>query len=175
MSGYTMFQPQFTFALMMGLALVFGPAALAQTVPPTNTLLASVSAEAGIPYLQAPKPGSPAMPGTADATAPPLCVRAGLGLSVPMMAGPQLTVEHGLFGCPTNTGGLPIIVLQDPVLQPPPASRTGDYNLNVTVRYRLLQMKHMQLIATATEQRVGYSLNSPVSGNNLLLAMSLIF
>jgi hypothetical protein len=84
-------------------------------------------------------------------------------------------VEHGLFGCPTNTGGLPIIVLQDPVLQPPPTSRTGDYNLDVTVRYRLLQMKHMQVIASATEQGVGYSLSSPVSGNNLLLAMSLIF
>jgi hypothetical protein len=170
-----MFQPQFSFAAIMALSLVFGPPALAQTASTTNALLASVSAEAGIPYLPAPKPGATALPAAMDATEPPLCVRAGLGLSVPVMAGPQMTVEHGLFGCPTNTGGLPIIVLQDPVLQPPPTSRTGDYNLDVTVRYRLLQMKHMQVIASATEQGVGYSLSSPVSGNNLLLAMSLIF
>jgi hypothetical protein len=84
-------------------------------------------------------------------------------------------VEHGLFGCPTNTGGLPIVVLQDPALQAPPASRTGDYTLDVTVRYRVLRMRQMQLVASASEQGVGYSLNSPVSGNNLLLAMSLVF
>jgi hypothetical protein len=33
----------------------------------------------------------------------------------------------------------------------------------------------MQVIASASEQGVGYSLDSPVSGNNLLLSMSLIF
>jgi hypothetical protein len=86
-----------------------------------------------------------------------------------------MTVEHGLYGCPTNTGGLPVVVLQDPLLQPPPTSRTGEYNLDVTVRYRLLQLTHMELVATAAEQGVGYSLDSPVSGNNLLLGMSLIF
>jgi hypothetical protein len=98
-----------------------------------------------------------------------------LGLTVPMMAGPPMTVEHGLFGCPTNTGGLPVVVLQDPALQAPPTSRTGEYNLDVTVRYRLLQLRHMQVIASASDQGVGYSLDSPVSGNNLMLSMSLIF
>jgi hypothetical protein len=56
-----------------------------------------------------------------------------------------------------------------------PPSRTGDYTLDVTVRYRVLRMRQMQLVASASEQGVGYSLNSPVSGNNLLLAMSLVF
>jgi hypothetical protein len=168
-----MFQPQLILsAAVISFMLASGPAALAQTAPAMNTLLAMVSAEAGIPYLPARKP---ARPEATDAAEQRLCVRAGLGLSVPVIAGPQMTVEHGLFGCPTNTGGLPIIVLQDPALQPPPTSRTGDYNLDVTVRYRVLQMKRMQVIASASEQGVGYSLTSPVSGNNLLLAMSLIF
>jgi hypothetical protein len=176
MSGDTMFWPQFTLpAIAISLVLSFAPPALAQPAPPANTLLAAVSAEAGIPYLPAPTPGVISVSATARAPEQRLCVRAGLGLSVPTMAGPEMTVEHGLYGCPTNTGGLPIIVLQDPALQAPPASRTGDYTLDVTVRYRLLKLHQMQLVASASEQGVGYSLNSPVSGNNLLLAMSLIF
>ncbi len=140
-------------------------------------MLASVSAQAGIAYNPGPPPGSGAarLPVTDGPAESRLCVRAGLGLSVPAISGPQMTVESGLFGCPTNTGGLPVILLQDPALQPPPTSRPGDYNLDLTVRYRLLRMKQMQLVASASDQGVGYSLNSPVSGNNLLLAMSLIF
>ena len=171
-----MFLPQFVpAATVVSVMLALAPAALAQTAPPADTLLASVSAEAGIPYLPAPKPDVIAVSDNADPTESRLCIRAGLGVSVPMMAGPQLTVEHGLFGCPTNTGGLPIVVVQDPALQPPPDSRAGDYNLNVTVRYRLVQLSHLQVVASASDQGVGYSLNSPVSGNNLLLAVSLIF
>jgi hypothetical protein len=86
-----------------------------------------------------------------------------------------MTVEHGLFGCPTDTGGLPVIVLQDPALQFTPTSRTGQYNVDLTVRYRLLQFSHLQLVASASEQGVGYSFDTPVSGNNLLLAVSLLF
>ena len=197
-----MFWPQFVLlATAAGLLLASDPAALAQKAPaqsapvqavmaqipqgvlaqtvkiaaPSVGLLAEVSAEAGIPYVPAPKPNVVAVTDDAGASEARLCVRAGLGLSVPMMAGPQMTVEHGLIGCPTNTGGLPVVVLQDPVLQPPPSSRTGDYNLDVTVRYRLLRLKHLQVFASASDQGVGYSLNSPVSGNNLLLAMSLVF
>jgi hypothetical protein len=169
-----MFWPQFVLSTMvLCVMLTSGKAALAQTASPANALLAAVSAEAGIPYL--PAPVVVALSEDADPTESRLCVRAGLGLSVPVIAGPQMTVEHGLFGCPTNTGGLPIVVLQDPALQAPPTSRTGDYNLDVTVRYRVLRMRQMQLVASASEQGVGYSLNSPVSGNNLLLAMSLVF
>ena len=183
-----MFWPQFNVpATAIGLLVAFGSTALAQTLTQTaaqtgaqtqvdaNTLLAEVSEQAGIPYVPAPKPVTAAVSDMADPSESRLCVRAGLGLSVPVIAGPQMTVEHGLFGCPTNTGGLPIVVLQDPTLQAPPTSRTGDYNLDVTIRYRVLQMKRMQLVASASDQGVGYSLNSPVSGNNLLLAMSLIF
>jgi hypothetical protein len=140
-----------------------------------GTRCSGADGPAGIPYLPAPKPDVIAVSDNADPTESRLCIRAGLGVSVPMMAGPQLTVEHGLFGCPTNTGGLPIVVVQDPALQPPPDSRAGDYNLNVTVRYRLVQLSHLQVVASASDQGVGYSLNSPVSGNNLLLAVSLIF
>jgi hypothetical protein len=138
-------------------------------------VLAEVSAEAGIPYLPVPGARVGALPESGAPAEARLCVRAGLGLSVPVMAGPAMTVEHGLIGCPTNTGGLPIVVLQDPALQPPPTSRTGEYNLDVTVRYRVVQLQHVQVIATASEQGVGYSLNSPVSGNNILLGMSVIF
>jgi hypothetical protein len=169
-----MFWPRFVLSTMvLCVMLTSGKAALAQTASPANALLAAVSAEAGIPYL--PAPVVVALSDAADPAQSRLCVRAGLGLSVPVIAGPQMTVEHGLFGCPTNTGGLPIVVLQDPALQAPPASRTGDYTLDVTVRYRVLRMRQMQLVASASEQGVGYSLNSPVSGNNLLLAMSLVF
>jgi hypothetical protein len=115
------------------------------------------------------------MTDTVETTESRLCVRAGVGLSVPVIAGPQMTVEHGLIGCPTNTGGLPIVVVQDPALQAPPTTRTGDYNLDITIRYRLLQVKHMQVLAVASEQGLGYSLSSPVSGNNVLLGMSLVF
>ena len=170
-----MFRPQFVLvAAFAGLVLASAPAALAQTAMPTNSLLAEVSAQAGLPYLPAPKPDLLAVSTDADATESRLCVRAGVGLTVPVIAGP-VTVEHGLFGCPTNTGGLPIVVLQDPTLKPPPTSRSGDYTLDVTVRYRLLEVRHMQLVASVSDQGVGYSLNSPVSGNNLLLGMSLVF
>ena len=171
-----MFSPQFVLsAAVIGLMLAPGYAARAQNAAPTATLLAEVSAEAGLPFLPASRPAMVALSDNADPTESRLCIRAGLGLSVPMLAGPQMTVEHGLFGCPTNTGGLPIVVLQDPALQPPPTSRTGDYNLDVTVRYRLLQMRHLQVFASASDQGVGYSLNSPVSGNNLMLGVSLVF
>jgi hypothetical protein len=185
-----MFWPQFTFALILASA----PAAVAQTLSisgtttyraqpsaaaaqaKTDAILAALSAEAGIPYLPAAKPGVIAtLSAGAEPTESRLCVRAGVGLSVPVMAGPQMTVEHGLFGCPTNSGGLPIVVLQDPALQPPPTTRTGDYTVDLTVRYRLLMLKHVQVLAVASEQGVGYSLNSPVSGNNLLVGMSLVF
>jgi hypothetical protein len=177
-----MFWPQLRpAALAIALISAPGSVAFAQTAAPapqaTATLLASVSAQAGIPYNPAPQPGSRAagLPGADTPTESRLCVRAGMGLSVPEIAGPPMTVESGLFGCPTNTGGLPVIVLQDPTLQPPPTSRTGEYNLDLTVRYRLLRVKQMQLVASASDQGVGYSMNTPVSGNNLLFAMSLIF
>jgi hypothetical protein len=186
MSGNIMFWPRFVVPLIViGPILAFGSGAHAQTITgtitgtiaQTNTLLAQVSAQAGIPFVPAPAPGARAIlvSETAEPTESRLCVRAGLGLSVPEISGPQMTLEHGLFGCPTNTGGLPVVVIQDPSLQAPPASRTGEYNLNVTLRYRLLQVKQVQLVASASDQGVAYSLNSPVSGNNLLLAMSLIF
>ena len=171
-----MFRPQSVLCTaVFCVSLASGPLALAQTVASAPTLLAEVSAAAGLPYLPAPQPTVLAVSGEANLSESRLCVRAGLGLSVPVIAGPQMTVEHGLFGCPTNTGGLPIVVLQDPALRAPPSSRAGDYNLDVTVRYRVLRLRQMQLVASASEQGVGYSLNSPVSGNNLLLAMSLIF
>jgi hypothetical protein len=200
-----MFWPQFSgVAAAVSLMLLSAPMAWAQSVaaapatPPsiavsgavdyrqgttaaaaqakTDAMLATLSAEAGIPYLPSAKAAAAAT--VTDNVAPTesrLCVRAGVGLSVPVIAGPQMTVEHGLIGCPTNTGGLPIVVVQDPALQAPPTTRTGDYNVDITVRYRLLQLKHMQVLAVASEQGVGYSLSSPVSGNNLLLGMSLVF
>lgn len=196
-----MFLPQFSLSWSSGalcalLVLAIAPVARAQTTPPTATLhgtlvyragptvpgpmeatFAALSAAAGIPYL--PNPASAASVSAVRDNAAvedaPLCVRAGVGLSVPVMAGPPMTVEHGLIGCPTNTGGLPVIVVQDPALQAPPTSRTGDYNLDVTVRYRLLQLRHMQFVASIAEQGVGYSLDSPVSGNNILASLSVIF
>ncbi|MBW4021563.1 MAG: hypothetical protein HIU92_00255 [Proteobacteria bacterium] len=195
-----MFRPYYMSAAVLALLVASAPLALAQQeaepaatlqstmtfraqpaalAAPSDAILTALSAEAGIPYL--PKRTEAMAPTTVSATATDgtdesrLCVRAGLGLSVPVMAGSTMTVEHGLIGCPTHTGGLPIVVLQDPVLQPPPASRTGDYNIDLTLRYRVLQLKHIQIVATASEQGVGYSLDSPVSGNNLMLAMSLIF
>jgi hypothetical protein len=189
-----------TGMVVTGFLLAATPMALAQTASPvtppsvtihsvtvygqepaaqakTDAILAALSSEAGVPYLRPSKAlaGLPAILENDQQTVPPLCVRAGVGLSLPMMAGPQMIVEHGLIGCPTNTGGLPVIVTQDPALQPPPTSRTGDYNLDVTVRYRLLQLRRMQIIASVSEQGVAYSVDTPVSGNNLLLAMSVIF
>jgi hypothetical protein len=200
-----MFWPQFSVATAaISLMLPFAPLALAQTAAPspsiapsisvsgsmaygrsataaaaqakTDAMLAALSAEAGIPFLPTAKTATAAtMTDTVETTESRLCVRAGVGLSVPVIAGPQMTVEHGLIGCPTNTGGLPIVVVQDPALQAPPTTRTGDYNLDITIRYRLLQVKHMQVLAVASEQGLGYSLSSPVSGNNVLLGMSLVF
>jgi hypothetical protein len=198
-----MFWPQFSLpAAIASLLLGSMPVALAQTTAPagspsivisgsvafgpkatavaaqakTDAMLAALSAEAGIPYVPAAKAGAlPPISDDAALTESRLCVRAGLGLSVPMYSGPQMVVEHGLIGCPTDTGGLPIVVIQDPALQAPPTARTGEYNVDLTIRYRLLQLKHLQLLAVAAEQGVGYSLNGPVSGNNLLVGMSLVF
>jgi hypothetical protein len=198
-----MFWPQFSLAAI-GLLLLVAPSVRAQTAAParsiapglsvsgsvaygrnamaaaaqakTDAMLAALSAEAGVPYLPTARPAAGAtMTDDAEPTESRLCVRAGVGLSLPVFAGPQMIVEHGLVGCPTDTGGLPIVVVQDPALQAPPATRTGDYNLDITVRYRVLQLKHMQVLAVASEQGVGYSLSSPVSGNNVLLGMSLLF
>lgn len=168
--------PGQTASLSLHAATLYHPSSVTQAK--TDAMLAALSAEAGVPYIH---PSAPAtvritltnqMYASAD---PALCVRAGVGLSVPMMAGQPMIVEHGLVGCPTNTGGLPVIVTQNPDLPSLPSSRTGDYNLNVTVRYRLLRLRHMQLIASLAEQGVAYSIDSPVSGNNVLVAMSLIF
>src|ERR1700761_8399183 len=102
MSGDTMFWPHLALcATAAGLMMASGPAAAqAQTVAPANALLATVSAQAALPYLPAAKPGT-TVTDIFDPAESRLCVRAGLGLSVPMMSGPQMTVEHGLFGCPT--------------------------------------------------------------------------
>jgi hypothetical protein len=138
--------------------------------------LAALSAEAGIPFIAKPAvQTSVTGPTEVDVREPPLCVRAGVSLNPAVMAGPQMTVEHGLIGCPTNTGGLPIIVVQDPTLDAPPTSRSGQYNLDVTMRYRLMELQRLQLIASVTEQGVGYSLDSPVGGNNILAALTLMF
>jgi hypothetical protein len=127
-------------------------------------LLASLSAEAGIPFFA--KPEEPA-----------LCIRAGVSVNPAVLSGsgPQMTLEHGLVGCPTNTAGLPVILVQDPTLEPPPTSRTGEYNLDVTMRYRLLEQDHVQLMASLTEQALSYSMDSPITGNNLLAALTMMF
>ena len=64
-----------------------------------------VSAPAGIPYLRASKLSTIATSVDADATEQRICVRAGLGLSVPRMACLQMTAEHGLFGCGAKRRG----------------------------------------------------------------------
>lgn len=201
-----MFLPQLRYALrraVMLAALVTLPsaAALAQTIgygtqgqvtihalkihrakPAPNgqamALLASLSAEAGIPFFA--KPEEPTARARLAATRraeadPALCIRAGVSVNPAVMSGPQMTLEHGLVGCPTQTAGLPVIVVQDPALEPPPTSRTGEYNLDVTMRYRLLAQDHVQLMATLTEQALSYSLDSPITGNNLLAGLTMMF
>jgi hypothetical protein len=190
-----MFWPQFNLlAVAASLIVAFAPAASAQSLSVsgsvtyrarasaaglqarTDAMLAALSAQAGIPYLpSAHATETSSVSDDSEPTESRLCVRAGLGLSVPVIAGPQMTVEHGLIGCPTDTGGLPVVVVQDPSLQAPPTTRTGDYNLDLTVRYRLLRSKHVQVLAVASEQAVGYSLGEPVSGNNMMLGMALVF
>jgi len=196
-----MFQPYFRLlASAFFLTAVAGPAAFAQLAepdtttpsailsgtievhtgtappaakPPANNLLAEVSAAAGIPYVATP-PKSGAVAAAEPAT-PPLCVRAGVGLSVPVLNTPVMTMEHGIVGCPTETAGMPFLLTKDPDLQTPIDARAGDYNLDVTVKYRLLQLKHMQLLANASAQAIGYALGEPITGNNVMLSVSLIF
>lgn len=167
--------PAAAASVTLGSSVTFTPGPKA----PADAILAALSAQAGIPYTPKPKAtGALPIPPVAaidDAAGSRLCLRAGLGLSVPVISGPPMTLEHGLIGCPTDTGGLPVVVVQDPALQAPPTSRTGDYNLDLTLRYRVLHMKHIDVVASASEQGVGYSLGGPVSGNNLLLAVSLNF
>lgn len=143
-------------------------------------LLASLSAEAGIPFFA--KPEEPTARARLAATRraeadPALCIRAGVSVNPAVLSGsgPQMTLEHGLVGCPTNTAGLPVILVQDPTLEPPPTSRTGEYNLDVTMRYRLLEQDHVQLMASLTEQALSYSMDSPITGNNLLAALTMMF
>jgi hypothetical protein len=141
-------------------------------------LLASLSADAGIPFFA--KPEEPTARARLAATRraeadPALCIRAGVSVNPAVMSGPQMTLEHGLVGCPTNTAGLPVILVQDPTLEPPPTSRTGEYNLDVTMRYRLLEQDHVQLMASLTEQALSYSMDSPITGNNLLAALTMMF
>jgi hypothetical protein len=149
--------------------------------PPTDNgqamaMLAALSSEAGIPFFPKPEAHKNAVAlHQGENPDPALCIRAGVSLNPAVMSGPQMTVEHGLVGCPTNTAGIPLVVVQDPALQAPPSSRTGQYNLDVTVRYRLIEMKRVQVIASVTEQGVAYTLDSPVSGNNLLAALTVMF
>lgn len=145
----------------------------------TDAILAALSAEAGVPFFTtaeaARRTRIAAAPAARTETEPALCVRAGVGISPAVMSGSEMTVEHGLIGCRTETAGLPITVSRDPAMQPPPASRTGEYNLDLSLRYRVLRLQHMQVEASVTEQGVAYSIDSPVSGNNVLAAMSVLF
>jgi hypothetical protein len=140
---------------------------------PADSLLAEVSAAAGIPYSATPHAAGAVV--AKDAITPPLCVRAGVGLSIPVLNTPVMTMEHGIVGCPTETAGMPFLLTKDPDLQTPLGARTGDYNLDVTVKYRLLQLKHMQLLANASAQAIGYGMGEPITGNNVMLSVSLIF
>lgn len=144
-----------------------------------NAMLAAVSAAAGVPFYTAAQIAKhQGMPPVAEPTpprTPALCLRAGVGISAAAMTGSQVNVEHGIIGCRTETAGLPISVSPDPALQPPPTSRTGDYSLDLTLRYRLLQRKQVQVEASLTEQGLAYSIDRPISGNNLVAAMSVHF
>jgi hypothetical protein len=140
---------------------------------PGDDLLAAVSAAAGIPYSATPRVAGAATAN--EPISPPLCVRAGVGLAIPVLNTPVMTMEHGIVGCPTETAGMPFLLTKDPDLQTPLGARTGDYNLDVTVKYRLLQLKHMQLLANASAQAIGYGMGEPITGNNVMLSVSLIF
>jgi hypothetical protein len=190
MFGGTMFWPH-SNAAVLAACLLLGTTGLADaqsapvaaidvsgakvvpTKPTNNALFAEISAEAGIPYIPTP-PASGARV-AADTPTPPLCIRAGVGVAIPVLNTPVMTMEHGILGCPTNTDGLPFVLTKDPDLQAPPNSRTGDYNLDVTVRYRLLQTKHIVVMANASAQAIGYSLDEPLTGNNVMVSVSLIF
>lgn len=194
-----MFLPQLTSALSslaMALALMTACAGVAQAQATphltlhatvvhhrhkanrTDALLAALSAEAGIPFFTAAQIAHrSALPSdqTPSPLPPALCLRAGVGLSPAVMSGSQMNLQHGILGCPTETAGLPISVSTDPALQPPPSSRTGEYTVDLSLRYRLLQRKRLQVEASVTDQGLAYGIDRPISGNNLLAAMSVRF
>ncbi|HTH99666.1 MAG TPA: hypothetical protein VL752_01870 [Acidisoma sp.] len=197
-----MFLPQLTPALIrlavaLGLLGASTTVALAQTAPQrlvlhatrtyqaqgaasagSDAMLASLSAEAGVPFFtaaEAAKRRAPIGDQTQTPLDPALCLRAGVGISAAVMTGSQVNVQHGIIGCHTETAGLPISVSPDPALQPPPTSRTGEYTVDLSLRYRLLQRKRLQVEASLTEQGLAYSIDSPISGNNLVAAMSVQF
>jgi len=197
-----MFLPQLTPAftrLAVALALLgaSSTAALAQTAPlglllhATKTyhaensttarpdaMLASLSAEAGVPFFTAAEVARRHPPMGDQMQTPPdpaLCLRAGVGISAALMTGSQVNVEHSVIGCHTETAGLPISVSADPAMQPPPTSRTGQYTVDLTLRYRLLQRKRVLVEASLTDQGLAYSIDRPISGNNLVAAMSVQF
>jgi hypothetical protein len=153
-----------------------------QATPQDNSkalaLLASLSAEAGIPFFAKPeaKPVEVAVSlAHPQEDEPALCIKTGVSVNPAFMSGPQMTLEHGLLGCPTNTAGIPVVLAQDPFLQPPPTSRTGQYDVDVTMRYRLMQHDRIKLVASLTEQGLAYSMDSAITGNNLLAALTMDF
>ncbi|MCB8875349.1 hypothetical protein [Acidisoma silvae] len=142
-------------------------------------LLAALSAEAGIPFFAKP-PAKPVTVAVAlvhpqEAPDPALCIRAGVSVNPAVMAGPPMTLEHGVVGCPTDTAGIPVVLVQDPALAPPPTSRSGQYDVDVTMRYRLMERDRVKLIASLTEQGLAYSMDSAISGNNFLAALTMDF
>ncbi len=144
--------------------------------PQALAMLAALSSAAGIPFFPKPGPGETALGLHQGQTPDPaLCIRAGASLAPAVMSGPQMTVEHGLVGCPTKTDGFPVVIVQDPALAAPPTARSGEYDVDLTMRYRLIEQQHVRLIASVTEQGLGYSLDSPISGNNLVAALTLTF
>jgi hypothetical protein len=142
-------------------------------------MLAALSAEAGIPFIAQPDAKSVtvavSLAHPQDVTDPALCIRAGVSMNPAVMSGPPMTLEHGLVGCPTNTAGLPVVLVQDPALAPPPNSRTGQYDVDLTMHYRLLERDRVKLIASLTEQGLGYSMDSAITGNNVLAALTMDF
>ena len=141
-------------------------------------LLAALSAEAGIPFFAKPKPvamAAVALPHPVEDTSPALCIKAGVSVNPAVMSGPQMTLEHGVVGCPTDTAGIPVALVQDPALAAPPTARSGQYDVDVTMRYRLLERDRIKLIASLTEQGLAYTMNSPISGNNFLAALTMDF
>ncbi|MCB8881005.1 hypothetical protein ACELLULO517_12235 [Acidisoma cellulosilytica] len=142
-------------------------------------MLAALSAEAGIPFIAKPD-AQPVMVAVSlahpqDVTDPALCIRAGVSVNPAVMSGPPMTLEHGLVGCPTDTAGIPVVLVQDPALAPPPTSRAGQYDVDVTLHYRLMERDRVKLIASLTEQGLAYTMDSAISGNNFLAALTMDF
>ncbi len=152
---------------------VAGPIALS----PANQRLAALAKTAGLSFTATHRASAIAATGAKATTRnPAFCMRAGLGLTIPQLDTPLISMVRPVVGCETAPSPLHVSVIRGKLSQPPlPGSADGEYDLGLQMQYRLWQKRDMQLLAKGGVDAVGYGSESPLRGDSVQVGLTLQF